>query len=194
MADQLRDIEPFYGWIPLYSHEADPLSPFHEVEHSQTSYDRFIYTYEAHPLWDDIGSENLLVKILYADYGLGYAILELFGEWNDLHLNDFKLLAENCLTYLADNGIHKYVFIAENVFNAYLQDDDYYREFADEIGEDGWMCLLRLRQNVREDFVRYGIGHYFYWSGELDEVRWRKLKPWELFQLVDSRMNRLLPS
>ncbi|TAE49693.1 MAG: hypothetical protein EAZ89_13855 [Bacteroidetes bacterium] len=191
MQSELRDIEPFYGWLELYSHETDELSPFHEVQHNLFYYDRSMNHIPAHPLWDDFGSESLLVKILFADYDAGYAIIELMGEWNDLFENDYKLLAENCLTYLIDNGINRFILICENVFHIYLQSDDYYEAVQDELG-DGWICALRLRPHVAEEMVSYGIASYVYWSPLLDEIPWRKLRPAQLFEFVVSRMGKAL--
>ena len=191
MGRELRDIEPFYGWLDIYSHDRDEKSPFFEVEHNLFYFDRSINRIPAHPLWDDMGSESLLVKILYANYSDGYAIIELFGEWNDLFDNDYKLLAENCLTYLVDHGINKFILICENVFHIYLDREDYYEALQDEL-EDGWICTLRLREHIREEMVDYNISQYFYWSDLLDELPWRKLKPIQLYELVKSRMHKAL--
>ncbi|MDX2284085.1 MAG: hypothetical protein NW241_07975 [Bacteroidia bacterium] len=191
MQGELRDIEPFYGWLELYSHDQDERSPFHEVQHNLFYYDRFIHNIPAHPLWDDIGSESLLVKILYADYEEGYAIIELFGEWNDLFDNDYKLLGENCLTYLVDHGICRFILICENVFHIYLGSDDYYEAMQEELG-DGWICALRLRSHVQEEMVQFGISSYIFWSPVLDEAPWRKTKPHQLYELVQLGMRRIL--
>jgi hypothetical protein len=191
MGRELRDIEPFYGWLELYNHSQDNNSPFYEVEHNLFYYDRSINHIPAHPLWDDIGSESLLVKILYANYQENYAIIELFGEWNDLFDNDYKLLAENCLTYLIDHGINKFILICENVFHIYLEKDDYYEALQEEL-EDGWICALRLRDEVKEEMIHYHISPYFYWSDLLDELAWRRLKPFQLFALVNSRIHKAL--
>lgn len=188
----LHHIEPFYGWLNIYSHETDERSPFHEVEHNLFQYDRSVNRIPAHPLWDDIGSESLLVKILYADYQLGYAIIELFGEWNDLFDNDFKLLAENCLTYLIDHGIRRFIMVCENVFHVYPDSDDYYQAMYEELDDDGWMCILRAREEVWEEMNEYQVAHYFYQSPLLDELPWRKLKPYQLFHLVETRMQQVL--
>jgi hypothetical protein len=51
----MHDIEPFYGWLGLYSNEADPNSPFQDAEHSEFVYDRGVYEYLAHPQWDEFG-------------------------------------------------------------------------------------------------------------------------------------------
>ena len=189
----LHHIEPFYGWLNMYSHEIDERSPFHEVEHNLFYFDRSINNIPAHPLWDDFGSESLLVKILFADYREGYAIIELFGDWNDLFENDFKLLAENCFTYLLDHGIDKFILLCENVFNIYLETDDYYQALQEELGEEGWLCLMRTRTCVWEELLNYDIASYFYRSPILDELPWRKLKPFQLFQIVNSRISQLLP-
>ncbi|RMG21532.1 MAG: hypothetical protein D6730_18115 [Bacteroidetes bacterium] len=187
----LHHIEPFYGWLKLYSHQQDERSPFHEVEHNLFYYDRSVNRIPAHPLWDDIGSESLLVKILFADYFQGYAIIELFGEWNDLFDNDFKLLAENCLTYLIDHGIQKFILVCENVFHIYPDTEDYYQALQEELDE-GWICVLRARPQVWQEMQAYHIAQYFYQSPLLDELPWRKLKPSQLYYLVESRMRQVL--
>ena len=184
-------VEPFYGWLHIYSHEMDERSPYHLAEHSLFEYDRKIYNFNAHPLWDVIDSENLLIKILFVQYEEGYAIIEMLGEWNDLFQNDFKLLCQRCLTHLVDEGVDKFILICENVFHVYLDADDYYQDFASEI-EDGWMCLLRARPHVQQEFVSYGISPYFYWNFALDQLQWRKLKPWQLFEQVQEQYGRLL--
>jgi hypothetical protein len=188
----MHEIEPFYGWLHLYSNEADDNSPFQSAEHSAFTLDKGVYEYLAHPLWDHIDSDGLLVKILFANYLQGYAVIELFGVWNDLIQNDYRLLAENCLTYLIDAGIDKFIFIMENVINIYLAADDYYEALQEELG-DGWICMLRPRQHVVAEIEQYDIGHYFFWSEELDDLNWRKTKPWELFALVEGKMQKLLP-
>ena len=187
----MHEIEPFYGWLSHYTNEDDDNSPFQSAEHSAFHFDKGVYEYLAHPLWDDIGSDGLLVKILFADYDRGFAIVELFGVWNDLIQNDYRLLAENCITYLVDAGIDKFIFIVENVLNIYLDADDYYEALQEEL-DHGWICLLRPRAHVVAEIEQYDIGHYFFWSEDLDELNWRKLKPWELFAVVESKMGKLL--
>lgn len=188
-----QDIEPYYGWLGYYSHETDEHSPFHHVEHNLFTYDRFVYSFAAHPLWDSIESESLLVKILFAHYEDGYAVIELLGEWNDLHENDFRLLCEKCLTFLIDHGIHRFILVCENVFNVYPGADDYYEALTEELGPQGWICLLRARPHVLEEFQRYGLSPYLYWNPSFDELRWRKLKPWQLYGLIQESLLRLLP-
>ncbi len=191
MSQELRYIEPFYGWLEYYSHDRDDRSPFHDVEHSLFEFDRSINRIPAHPLWDDFGSESLLVKILYADYERKFAILELFGEWNDLYDNDFKLLSENCLALMAEKGIRYFILICENVFHGYFESDDYYQEFVENL-EDGWMCAIRLREELQEEMIHYGINGYFFWSPMLDDIPWRTIKPKRIFHLVSGRLQNLL--
>jgi len=186
------DVEPFYGWLHLYDPEKDVLSPFYGIEHNVFEYDKRIYDMPAHPLWDEIDSENLLVKILYADYIQGFAILEFMGEWNDLQFNDFNLLCRNCLDYLKDSGINRFILICENVFSAFLEKDDYYAAFQEEL-EDGWIFLLRARPQVIQEFEQYGISAYVTWSPSLDDLNWRKLKPDALYALAEAHIRRVLP-
>lgn len=188
----MHHVEPHYLWLKYYDSEADERSPFHGVVHNEFFYDRQVYQYLAHPQWDFIGSEGLLVKIIFADYERGYAVIELFGVWNDLLENDYRLLAENCLTYLIDNGINKIVLICENILNVYLDSEDYYEAIQDELG-DGWICLIRAREHVQREMQDFSIDQYFFWSEELDELHWRKLTPWQLIGAVDLKMRKLLP-
>ena len=187
----MHEIEPFYGWLGFYSNEADPYSPYQDADHNAFDLDKGVYEYLAHPLWDAFGSDGMLLKILYADYETGYAIIELFGVWNDLIQNDYRLLSENFFTFMIDAGISKFVLIAENILNIYLDADDYYEALHEEL-EDGWTCLIRARAHVIAEIEEYEIGRYFFWSEELDALNWRKLKPWDLYGLVEAKMPKLL--
>lgn len=187
----MHEIEPFYGWLALYSNDADPNSPFQDAAHNAFEFDKGVYEYLAHPLWDEFGSDGLLVKILFADYDGGFAILEFFGVWNDLIQNDYRIFSENVLTYLIDAGIDKFIFIMENVLNIYLDADDYYDAVQEEL-QDGWICMLKPREHVVQEIETYDIGRFFFWSEDFDTLNWRKLKPWELFALVHSKMTKLL--
>jgi hypothetical protein len=189
------EVEPFYGWLHLYAAHRDPHSPFYNEAAIDPDKDmRYIYTFEAHPLWDHIHSESLLVKMLYADYNRGFCILQLLGEWNDLFENDFKLLYEQVLAPMLYQGVSRFIFLCENVFNVYLDQDDYY-ELLQEALEDtgGWLCLLRARQHVLNEFAAYGIDQYLYWNPEFDELRWRKMKPWQLYELIERSLQQFLP-
>lgn len=188
----MHDIEPFIGWLRYYDPETDEQSPFFGTEHSQFTLDRGVYEYLAHPLWEDFGSESLLTKVLYVDYDEGFAILEMFGVWNDLLQNDYRLFMENVLTLMVGEGVNKYILVMENILNIYLDADDYYEAMQDEL-EDGWICLLRVRPHVQEQLDEYGISQYFFWSEGLDALFWRKMKPVDLYAQANAAMRRLQP-
>lgn len=128
---------------------------------------------------------------MFADYEYGYCIIELLGEWNDLHENDFRLLKRHVLESMLENGIHKFILVCENVFNGYFDADDYYQELHEEM-EEGWAVLLRARPGLRQELERYGLSGYFYWSEALDALNWRKLKPWALFEAIEGAMSKML--
>lgn len=188
----MHQVEPFYGWEKYYLNAQDERSPFFGVEYNQAYYDRQVYQYLAHPQWDEIGSESLLVKIIFADYEHQYAVIEVFGVWNDLLINDFNLLLNACLEPLLSEGISKIILVMENVLNIYLEHDDYYESFQEELS-DGWVCILRAREHVIREMEENGISQYFFWSEFLDELNWRKLKPSELLRLIEARMEMYLP-
>ena len=79
----MHHLEPFYGWTDLYRSENDRSSPFYGREYSEFEFTNKIYNYAIHPQWDSFESPTLLLKVLYANYTKGYAIIELLGEWND---------------------------------------------------------------------------------------------------------------
>ncbi len=76
----MHDLEPFYGWRDYYVASEDPKSPFFEREYSEFEFSQKIYNHYIHPQWDNIDSQTLFLKILYAEYEEGYAIIELIGE------------------------------------------------------------------------------------------------------------------
>ena len=188
----MHEVEPHYGWLKYYTNHQDPNSPFHAVEHNQLYYDRQVYQYLAHPQWDDIGSDGLLVKILAADYEQQFAFIELFGVWHDLLDNDFRLLLENCLEPLLHAGIDQFILVADSLLNIYLDSDDYYDAYQEHL-EDGWNCLLRARPHIRQELTDHQLDHHFFWSDELDALPWRTLPPKRLFQTIQQRIRRLLP-
>ena len=120
------DIEPFYKWREeYYISEDDNHSPFHGKTYSDFTTENTVYNYYLHPHWDYFGSETLYLKILYADYERGEAIIEFIGEWNDAIGNDVMHLKRNVIESLIDNGISKFVLIVENVLNFHGDEDDY---------------------------------------------------------------------
>ena len=122
----MHHIEPYFSWQHLYSASDDNLSPFYGREYSEFEYSTTIYNHYIHPQWDDIGSPTLFIKILFADYNEGFAIIELFGEWNDCINNDIMFLKRDIADQLILHGINKFILIGENILNFHSSDDCYY--------------------------------------------------------------------
>lgn len=189
----MHEIEPFYNWESYYSSADDEQSPFYGREYNEVEYENTIYGYYIHPYWDYIGSETLYLKILYANYGQGYVIMEMFGEWNDTLHNDVMHLKRTVIDHLLIEGISKYILIGENVLNFHGAEDDYYAEWFDEV-EDGWIAALNLRDFVQEEMHKYNLDSYINFGGTLDMEDWRTQTPMQLFQIVDGLIRRRLPA
>lgn len=186
----MHDIEPFYNWRHLYTAEEDELSPFYGREYSEFEFTNTVYNYYIHPQWDDFGAHNLYMKILFTDYQFNYAIIELMGEWNDAVENDIMTLKRDIIDLLISRGIQKFILICENVLNFYSSDDCYYEEWWDDIRDDGgWIVILNMPVQTREEFERERLDHY---AHLLDEPKWRTFLPQHLFNLVDNWMMRRL--
>jgi hypothetical protein len=132
----VHNIEPYYNWRSLYIASEDERSPFYNREYSEFEYTNHIYDFVIHPQWDDIGSETLFIKILFADYEDGYAIIEVIGEWNDCIGNDIMFLKRDIIDILIQEGIQKYIIIGENILNFHADNDirrvsNFYAECAD---------------------------------------------------------------
>lgn len=177
----MHTIEPFYNWRHLYIASEDERSPFYGREYSELEYSNTIYNYYIHPQWDDIGSETLYIKELFADYDERFAIIELLGEWNDAINNDIMLLKRDIIDELIYNGINKFILIGENVLNFHESDDSYYEEWFDDIGDEGWIVGLNFREHVLKEFKRAHLDYYFITGGELDDFHWRKFSPGQVF-------------
>lgn len=182
----MHDIEPHFRWREFYTAEADPRSPFYGRTYSEFEFAHRLYNYYLHPQWDSFGSATLYAKILFADYEEGYALIELIGEWNDALHNDIMLLKHNLIDPLMDEGIHKFAFFCENVFNFHASfDDDYYAEWAEEIeGKGGWAILLNTRCHVEEELRNGTLGYYLHFGEEYNGIPWRAQKPASLFAKI----------
>ncbi|MBL7924199.1 MAG: hypothetical protein JNL88_08375 [Bacteroidia bacterium] len=180
----MQDIEPYYSWRHLYISAEDELSPFYGREYSEFEYSNTIYNYYIHPQWDDFGSSTLYMKILYSDYEVGFAIIELIGEWNDAINNDIMMMKRDIADQLISRGIDKYILIGENVLNFHASDDCYYQEWFDDT-EDGWIVALNFREHVLQELNKYNIDYYLVFGGELDEMKWRMYSPHQLYQKIN---------
>lgn len=187
----MHTIEPFYNWLELYAAADDPRSPLYGAENSLTHYTHTIYGYYIHPQWDDIDSETLYIKILYADYDLGFAVIEFIGEWNDALNNDIMKLKRNIIDPLIQEGIKHFILIGENVFNFHGSEDDYYEEWFEDV-EEGWIAAISFRDFVFSEMRSYNIDSYINSGGTLEELHWRTYTPKQLFALVNSMIQKRL--
>ena len=170
--------------------EEDPKSPFFGRKYSEFEYSQTVYNYYIHPQWDDFGSRTLYLKILYVDYELHFAIIELLGEWNDAIENDIMELKREVMDLLYKQGIYKYILIAENVLNFHSSDKEYYQEWYEEISEEnGWIVALNMPEATQQDFKKKKLNYYI----ELMELpEWRVYKPYHLFRKIDDELMKRL--
>lgn len=169
--------------------EDDFRSPFYGRAYSEVYFTDAIYDHYIHPQWDNIGSNTLFLKILYAEYDEGYAIIEFLGEWNDTLYNDIMTLKREVIDILVDEGINKFILVGDNVLSFHSSDDSYYEEWFEDV-EDGWVVMLNFRHHVLEDFKQAGIDNYFISGGPLDEFPWGSFRPMQLFQKINQLVER----
>ncbi len=186
----MQDLEPYYRWRDLYVSEEDERSPFFGVDHSQFEYSTTIYNYYIHPQWDDMGSKTLFLKVLYADYKKHFVIIELIGEWNDAIENDIMTLRREVTDHFMDEGITKFILIAENVLNFHSSEADYYEEWYENVAdENGWIICLNMPESSQYDFKKMKLQYYI----ELKEMDdWRRYQPEGLFQKIDNELKKRL--
>lgn len=182
----MHEIEPYYNWRHLYISEEDKLSPFFGRTYSEFEYSQTIYNYFIHPQWDEFGSKTLYLKIIYADYELHFCIIELIGEWNDAIENDIMMLKREVGDELMKQGLTKFIFIAENVLNFHSSDNEYYREWQEEVSDEtGWITILNMPAATQQDFLRKRLQYYM---ELIDLPEWRSYKPYHLFKKIDTAM------
>jgi hypothetical protein len=182
----MHELEPYYNWMHLYKAEEDEYSPFFGREHSEFEFSDTVYNYYIHPQWDGFGSPTLYLKVLFADYDLNFAVIELIGEWNDTIENDIMVLKREVLDKMIARRITKFLLIAENVLNFHGGEADYYEELMEEIlPEGGWTAIINMPEqsqyDIRNSRLRR-ILHLF------DVPEWRTFQPNVLFHLVDNKI------
>ena len=187
----MHEIEPYYKWRDDYIASEDERSPFYETEYNEFEFDKQVYNYLLHPQWDSFGSNTLYIKVLYADYDLGFTIIELIGEWNDAIDNDIMLLKREILELMMDEGINHFILLGENVLNFHTSDDSYYEEWFQEV-EDGWIAGVNFREHVLDEFKQSNIDYYINFGGGLENMNWRALKPVQFFQKVEDQLQKRL--
>ncbi|NNK80437.1 MAG: hypothetical protein HKO93_02980 [Flavobacteriales bacterium] len=191
----MHHLEPFYNWRNFYSSEDDPGSPFFERVYSEFEYSTKIYGYYIHPQWDSIGSSTLFVKVIFADYEKGSAVIEFIGEWNDVLHNDIMFLKRDLIDIMIGQGISKFVLIGENVMNFHYSEEDYYDEWFEEVNDgDGYIALLNFRPHVIQEMEDGNIDSYFLMGGRLNDISWRVQDPDALIDKIDSLVMKRLGS
>jgi hypothetical protein len=189
----MHTLEPYYNWRNIYVASEDSRSPFFGYENSEVYFTDQIYNYLIHPQWDNFGSETLYLKVLFADYNQGFAIIEFLGEWNDLLNNDIMTLKRDVIELMVGEGINKFILICETVMNFHsdLDSVDYYEEWQDEL-EEGWIAILNMREHVLQEMSKFGIDHFLVMGGKLDDVSWRTRHPKQLFKQIDDVVTKRL--
>jgi hypothetical protein len=187
----MHTLEPYYNWRHLYIAAEDPRSPFYGYQNSEVYFTDTIYDHVIHPQWDNIGSETLFLKVLFADYERGFVIIEFLGEWNDLLGNDIMTLKRDIIDPMLDQGIDKFILILENVLNFHADETDYYEEWMDDIG-DGWIAVLNVRKHVLDELSNYGLDQYLVLGGALDDLAWRSKPPKQVFSQIESLVTKRL--
>ena len=186
----MHTLEPFYNWRHIYIGEEDERNPFFGRVYSEFEFSQTVYNYYIHPQWDDFGSKTLYLKIIYVDYDLNFAIIEMIGEWNDAIENDIMELKREVIDKLFAQGITKYILITENVLNFHSSDKEYYMEWYDDMCEkDGWAVALNMPEATQYDFKKKKLNYYI----ELMELQdWRVYKPYHLFKKIDNELGKRL--
>lgn len=187
----MHEIEPYYRWRDDYIAAEDEQSPFYGTEYNEFEFDKQIYNFLLHPQWDCFGSNTLYLKVLYADYARGYAIMELIGEWNDAINNDIMLLKREVIDIKIQAGITKFIIVGENVLNFHASDDCYYDEWFQDI-EDGWIAGINFRPHVIDEFRNSNIDYFVNFGGNLDDLHWRNQRPIQVFKAVEEQLVRRL--
>ena len=187
----MHEIEPYYQWRDYYIAAEDDRSPFYNTEYSEFHFDKQLYNFLIHPQWDDFGSSTLYLKVLFADYDRGYAIIEYIGEWNDAISNDIMLMKREILELMIDEGINKFILIGENVLNFHASEDSYYEEWFQDV-EDGWIAGINFNDHVIEELRNSNIDYYINFGGQLDDLAWRTMKPIQIFKKVEETLTKRL--
>jgi hypothetical protein len=183
----MHDIEPYFQWRDAYIASEDQRSPLYGRDYDEFYYTNSIYNYYIHPQWDEIGSPTLYIKIIYVDYELHYAIIEMIGEWNDCITNDIMTLRREITDLMQNEGISKFMLVCENVLNYHAADDNaYYEEWHDEVSDnEGWVAIINPLKHVAEEMFAYGLNQYVHL---LTDSPWRGRKPRALLKWAEQQI------
>lgn len=185
----MHTIEPYHHWRDIYIAEEDEHSPFYGRTYSEFTFSNRIYNYLIHPQWDDFGCPTLYAKIIYADYESQFTVIELIGEWNDCLHNDIMTIRDALISPLLEAGICKFFVSAEHVLNFHSGDDDYYIELYEDIqDQQGWFVLGNPLDHVLQEMTNIGLHNYITINPAFMNFNWRKFKPQQLKDLLDSTL------
>ena len=188
----MHDIEPYHLWRDDYDSAEDKNSPFYGRTYDEFYYSQAIYNYFIHPQWDGFGSHTLYMKILFADYDVGFAIFEMLGEWIVCLTNDVMYLKRDVADELIACGIYKFIIICGNVLNFHSSDDCYYEEWSQDVSDSGgWVCLLNLYQHGEEEWVDTGIELFDRCGGACNAVNRRTMMAPGLMQKVEKNIGAI---
>ena len=183
-------LEPFFNWRHIYNSEEDIQNPFYGVVHSEFEFSQTVYNYYIHPQWDDFGSNTLYLRIIYIDYELHVATIEMIGEWNDAIENDIMQLKREVIDKLGQLNITKYILIVENILNFHSGDKDYYEEWYEEVSDNnGWIVAINMPEQSQYDFKKRKLNYFI---ELMDLPEWRTFKPHHLYKKIDDMLMKRL--
>ena len=186
----MHDIEPYYKWREYYIASEDVKSPFYGRVYDEFKFTNKIYNYFIHPQWDDFGSQTLYMKILYANYDDGHALIELIGEWNDCIHNDVMFLKREVIDHLLRKGLNKFIIFCDNVLNFHGDDESYYEEWYEDTNEDGgWIAFVNVQDHVLRKMEGFQIQFYINLGANLNNLNWRHKAPSMTIDFIESIMN-----
>ncbi len=186
----MHDIEPFWKWRDHYVASEDERSPFRGRRYSELYFTKKIYNYLIHPQWDGFGSPTLYLKVLFADYSDGAALIELIGEWNDALHNDVATLKRKVVEPMMDAGISRFVFFCDNLLQFHSGDADYYEEWAEELRDaGGWAVFINTSRHVEEEMLAGRLQFYLHFGEDFNDVNWRIQKPGSIAEAIGQLIN-----
>ncbi|MEE9439194.1 MAG: hypothetical protein V3V14_09360 [Saprospiraceae bacterium] len=187
----MHDIEPYHKWREYYIAANDDKSPFYSIVYDEFSFSNKIYNYFIHPQWDSIGSPSLYVKVLYVDYGIKTAMIELLGEWNDAINNDIMILKRNVIDKLLSNDISKFILFGDNVLNYHGDEDSYYEEWYEDVSDaGGWICFVNFRHHVISEMETINLQYYLLMGNQFNDILWRHKTPNYTIEYINQLINQ----
>jgi hypothetical protein len=99
-------------------------------------------------------------------------------------------LKREVLEKFMEEGIYKFILVAENVLNFHSDQGDYYEELYEEVSdENGWVVCLNMPVQTQYDFKGAHLNRYI---ELMDLFNWRTYKPFHLFKKIDQELTARL--